>query len=51
MVARCNTTTKTPWDHNPYKVVDIHHRRAIIQRDKGDVKKLKSRSPHLQHKR
>ena len=37
-------------------VVDIHHRRATIergrsnlQRDTGDVKKLKSRSPHLEH--
>ena len=36
----------------------IHHRRATIQRewsnlqrDTGDVKKLKSRPPHLQHQR
>ena len=56
MVARRKTTIKTPWDPNPYKVVDIHHRRATIQRgrsrlqrDTGDVKKLKSRPPHLQH--
>ena len=38
--------------------MDIHHRKATIQRgqsnlqrDTGDVKKLKSRPPHLQHQR
>ena len=58
MVASPKTTTKTPWDPNPYKVVDIHHRRATIQRgwsnlqrDTEDVKKLKSRPPHLQPQR
>ena len=58
MVARPKTTTKTPWDPNPYKVVELHYRRATLQRgrsnlqrDTGDVKKLKSRPLHLQHQR
>ena len=58
IVARRKTTTKTPWNPNPYKVVDIHHRRATIQRgwsnlqiDTRDVKKLKRRPPHLQPQR
>ena len=32
MVASPKTTTKTQWDPNPYKVVDIHHRRDTTQR-------------------
>ena len=47
-----------PWNPNPYKVADIHHRRATIQRgwsnlqiDTRDVKKLKRRPPHLQPQR
>ena len=55
IVARRKTTTKTPWNPNPYKVADIHHRRATIQKgwsnlqiDTRNVKKLKSRPPHLQ---
>merc|ERR1712096_281456 len=54
MVARRKTTTKTPWDPNPYQVVDMHHRRATIQRgrstlqrDTGDVKKVIQRPKHL----
>ena len=49
---------KTPCNPNPHKVVDIHHRRATIQRgwsnlqiDTRDVKKLKRRPPHLQPQR
>ena len=58
IVARRKTTTKTPWDPTPYKVVDIHHRMATVQiewsklqRDTGDVNTLKSRPPHLQPQR
>ena len=58
IVARRKTTTKTPWNPNPYKVADIHHRRATIQKgwsnlqiDTRNVKKLKSRPPHLQPQR
>ena len=58
IVARRKTTIKTPWDPNTYQVVYMHHRRETIvrgrsklQRDTGDVKKVKQRPRHIRHVR